>query len=87
MVDLLEARGITLGCPYSSDSRGSRSPLGGLEVQAEGRPLRVLYAFDPKQRAVFLLDADNTGMSDDRFYRTSVPCAEALGEEYLQAMG
>ena len=87
MVDLLEARGITLGFPYSSDIRGSRYPLRELEVQAEGRPLRVLYAFDPKWQAVLLLDANNTGMSDDRFYRTSVPCAEALGEEYLQAMG
>jgi len=87
VVDLLEARGITLGWPSSSDSRGSRSPLGELEVQAEGRPLRVLYAFDPKRQAVLLLGTDKTGMSDDRFYRTSVPCAEALGEEYLQAMG
>jgi len=86
VVDLLEARGVTLGFPYSSDSRGSRYPLRELRVQAEGRPLRILYAFDPKRQAVLLLGADKTGMSDDRFYRRSVPHAEALWEEYLQEM-
>ncbi len=48
--------------------------------------LAALYAFDPKRQAVLLLGTDKTGMSDDRFYRTYVPRAEALWEEYLREM-
>lgn len=86
VVDLLAARGVTLGFPYSSDIKGSRYALRELRIQSEGRPLRVLYAFDPKRQAVLLLGADKTGLSDERFYRTYVPCAEALWEEYLREM-
>ena len=83
VVDLLAARGVALGFPYSSDIKGSRYALRELRIQSAGRPLRVLYAFDPKRQAVLLLGADKTGMNDDRFYRTYVPLAEALWEEYL----
>lgn len=86
VVGLLEARGVTLGFPYSSDIKGSRYPVRELRVQSEGRPLRVLYVFDPKRQAVLLLGADKTGLSDERFYRTYVPRAEKLWKEYLKEM-
>jgi len=86
VVDLLAVRGVSLGFPYSSDVKGSRYALRELRVQSAGRPLRVLYAFDPRRQAVLLLGADKTGMSDDRFYRTHVPRAETLWEEYLKEM-
>ena len=82
VVGLLEQRGVTLGFPYCSDIRGSRYPLRELRVQSGGRPLRVLYAFDPKRQAVLLLGADKTG--NDRFYEEAVRQAERLWEDYVR---
>ena len=79
---LLEGRGVSLGYPYSSAIEGSRHPLRELRVQHEGRPYRVLYAFDPsRKKAVLLLGGDKGG--NDRFYEQIVPRAEALWERYL----
>jgi hypothetical protein len=80
-VDLLEKLGVTLGHPHSSAINGSRYALRELRVQAQGRPLRVFYAFDPKRQAVLLIGGDKTG--DDRFYDRFVPQAERLWEQYL----
>ena len=87
VVDLLEARGVRLPFPYSSDIKGAKYALRELRVQSGGRPLRVLYAFDPRRQAVLLLGADKTGLSDKIFYATYVPRSEAIWEEYLQATG
>jgi len=46
-VGLLEAKGLALGFPYSSALGGSRYALRELRVQSSGRPLRIVYAFDP----------------------------------------
>jgi hypothetical protein len=83
VVGLLEAKGVALGFPYSSDIRGS-SALRELRVQSGGHPLRVFYAFDPLRRAVLLLGGDKTG--DDRFYETFVPRAEQIWGEYLAGL-
>ena len=81
VVTLLEGRGVALGYPYSSAIEGSRHPLRELRVQHEGRPYRVLYAFDPGRKAVLLLGGDKAG--NDRFYEQVIPRAEALWERYL----
>jgi hypothetical protein len=83
VVDLLAARGVSLPFPYSSDIKVSAYALRELRVQSNGKPLRILYAFDPKRQAVLLLGADKTGMSDKEFYATFVPQAETLWKEYL----
>jgi hypothetical protein len=84
VVDLLAARGVSLPFPYSSDIKGSKYALRELRVQSRGKPLRILYAFDPTRQAVLLLGADKTGLSDKEFYATYVPQAESLWEEYLR---
>lgn len=84
VVDLLAARGVTLPFPYSSDIKGGKYALRELRVQSGGKPLRILYAFDPNRQAVLLLSADKTGMSDKAFYATYVPKAESLWEEYMR---
>ena len=84
-VDLLEARGVSLGHPYSSAIKGSKYPLRELRIQSAGRPIRVFYAFDPRRQAVLILAGDKTG--DDRFYERFVPRAEARWEEYLSEIG
>ena len=81
-VGLLEAKGPALGFPYSSALAGSRFALRELRVQSSGRPLRILYAFDPQRQAVLILGGDKTG--DDRFYLRMIPRAEAIWERYLE---
>ncbi|HKH43482.1 MAG TPA: type II toxin-antitoxin system RelE/ParE family toxin [Thermoanaerobaculia bacterium] len=82
MVGLLEARGLALGFPYSSAIVGSRYALRELRIQSAGRPLRIVYAFDPKRQAVLILGGDKTG--DDRFYERMIPQAETIWERYLR---
>lgn len=82
VVDMLEMQGPTLPFPYSSAIKGAKIALRELRVQSRGRPLRVLYAFDPIRQAVLLLGGDKTG--DDRFYATMVPRAERIFAAYLQ---
>ncbi len=83
-VGLLEARGLALGFPYSSALGGSRYALRELRVQSSGRPLRIVYAFDPQRQAVLILGGDKTG--DGRFYVWTIPKAEAIWERYMQEL-
>ena len=66
-VDLLAACGVTPPFLYSSDSKGSRYAARELYVQSGGKPLRILYAFDPDRQAVFLLSTDKTGQGAKAF--------------------
>ena len=85
VVTLLEGGGVSLGFPYSSARQGSRYGLRELRIQHQGRPYRVLYAFDPERQAVLLLGGDKTGY--DRFYEEYVPKAEVIWERYLAERG
>ncbi len=84
-VQLLEACGPHLGYPHSSGINGSRhSHMRELRTQHAGRPLRTLYAFDPRRNAILLLGGDKTG--DDRWYAVHVPTADRLYDEHLAAL-
>ena len=84
-VALLEERGPALGYPHSSGVNGSRhAHMRELRTQHEGRPLRTLYAFDPRRVAILLIGGDKTG--DDRWYRTMIPIADRLYEEHLSGL-
>ena len=85
VVNRLIAAGPALSFPYSSGIRGSRfSRMRELRIQHQGRPYRVLYAFDPWRSALLILGGDKTG--DDRWYDKAVPQADALLAEYLAEM-
>jgi len=58
IVGLLEAAGVRLGMPYSSAIKGSRYAFRELRVQSQGRPLRIIYAFDPVRDAVLILGGE-----------------------------
>jgi hypothetical protein len=83
-VGLLEAKGLALGYPHCSALGGSRYALRELRIQSAGRPLRIVYAFDPQRQAVLILGGDKTG--DDRFYSWMIPKAEAIWGRYLQEL-
>jgi hypothetical protein len=81
---LMEA-GPALGYPQSTNIRGSKfSHMRELRIQHEGRPYRVLYAFDPIRVALLLLGGDKTG--NDRWYERMVPKADSIFEEHLRTV-
>lgn len=85
VVGLLQECGPHLPFPYSSgvaDSRHSR--MRELRIQHQGRPLRVLYAFDPERTAILLLGGDKTG--NKRWYKINVPIADRLYDKYLKEL-
>lgn len=81
-VRLLEEKGPNLGFPHSSGIQGSRhSHMRELRVQHEGRPYRILYAFDPRRCAILLIGGDKTG--DNRWYEVYVPLADKLYDAHI----
>ena len=84
-VGLIERLGSALPFPHSSGIVGSRhGHLRELRVQHRGRPLRVLYAFDPRQAALLLVGGDKSGKG--RWYDEFVPLADRLYDEHLAAL-
>lgn len=82
-VRLLEQYGPALPRPHSETIHCSRHRnMKELIVQHQGRPYRVLYAFDPRRVAILLLGGDKTG--DDRWYDKFVPVADRLYDEHLE---
>ena len=60
-VRLLGEKGPSLGYPHSSGIETSKhAHMRELRVQHEGRPYRVLYAFDPRRSAILLIGGDKT---------------------------
>ena len=84
-VSLLQEVGPTLRMPHSSGILMSRHPhMRELRIQHEGRPYRVLYAFDPRRTAILLIGGDKTGNS--RWYEEHVPRADAIYDRYLREL-
>jgi hypothetical protein len=84
-VELVEARGPQLPFPDSSGVHTSKhGNMRELRIQHQGRPYRVLYAFDPRRVALLLLGGDKTG--NDRWYEESVPKADRLYESHLEEL-
>lgn len=84
-VGLLEEYGTSLRFPHSSQIKGSRfGQMRELRIQHQGKPYRVLYAFDPLRNAILLLGGDKTG--NNRWYEIHVPIAEQLFEVHLQTL-
>jgi len=85
-VSLLQSTGPMLRMPYSSGVETSRyAHMRELRIQHEGRPYRVLYAFDQRRIAVLLVGGDKTG--NDRWYEESVPRADAIYDQHLREIG
>jgi hypothetical protein len=84
-VRLLEEKGPNLGYPHSSGIESSKhSHMRELRIQHQGRPYRVLYAFDPRRSAILLIGGDKTG--DGRWYDTHIPIADHLYDVHLNEL-
>jgi len=85
-VGLLEAKGPTLGHPHSSGIAMSKHEhMRELRVQHQGKPYRVLYAFDPRRAAILLIGGNKTG-AGNRWYEEFVPVADRLYDAHLAAL-
>lgn len=85
VVLMLEEAGPALGFPYSSGIQQSKySHMRELSIQHEGRPYRILYAFDPARSAFLILGGDKKG--DDRWYDEMVPKADAIYKGHLETI-
>jgi hypothetical protein len=84
-VSLLQELGPTLRMPHSSGVQMSRhAQMRELRIQHEGRPYRVLYAFDPRRAAMLLIGGEKTG--NDRWYEEYVPRADAIYDRHLREL-
>jgi hypothetical protein len=82
-VRLLQERGPSLKRPYADTVSGSRyANMKELRCQHEGRPYRVLYAFDPRRTGILLIGGDKTGNAD--WYEEYVPRADAIYAQHLK---
>jgi len=85
-VRLLQERGPNLKRPFADTIAGSRYPnMKELRCQHEGRPYRVLYAFDPRRTAILLIGGDKTGKPN--WYEENVPRADAICARHLKEVG
>ena len=82
-VTLLKNLGPKLSRPYCDTVKGSKhSNMKELRTQSKGKPLRTLFAFDPKRTAILLIGGDKKG--DKRFYEKVIPIADELLDKHLK---
>src|SRR5689334_11795875 len=80
-VELLRQLGPNLSRPHVDTLKGSKhSNMKELRTQHRGRPLRTLFAFDPRRTAILLIGGDKTGVG--RFYHQMIPLADRLYDEH-----
>ena len=78
----LERRGPMLPFPYSSDIKGSKhGAMRELRIQSGGKPIRILYAFDPRRTAILLIGGKKAGVK--RFYGQLILIADRLYDLHL----
>lgn len=84
-VELLATLGPSLSRPHADTVRDSRHRnMKELRTQHQGRPLRTLFAFDPRRCAILLIGGDKTG--DSQFYDRMIPEADRLYDEHLKEL-
>jgi hypothetical protein len=82
-VRLLQERGPNLKRPFADTIAGSVYPnMKELRCQHEGRPYRVLFAFDPRRSGILLIGGDKTGKPN--WYEENVPRAGAIYAQHLK---
>lgn len=80
---VLEEIGPTLGRPLVDTLKdSSMKNLKELRFAYKGAPIRILFAFDPKQQGVIILGGDKS--NDKRWYKKHIPIAETLYAEHLK---
>lgn len=82
----LESEGPTLGRPTADRIKGSRHHnMKELRPGSAGRSeIRILFAFDPKRRAILLIAGDKAGRWK-QWYTQNIPMADDRFDEWLDS--
>ena len=81
-VELLEEFGPVLPRPHADVIVTSKhAKMKELRADVARRQLRVLYAFDPRRKAILLIGGDKTG--NPNWYKQYVPRADELFDDHL----
>ncbi|MGC7102003.1 type II toxin-antitoxin system RelE/ParE family toxin [Amycolatopsis lurida] len=86
-IDLLAEQGPALGRPLVDRIKGARyHHLKELRPASAGNTeVRILFAFDPRRRAILLVAGDKAG--DWRgWYSTNIPVAERRYDRHLRSL-
>ena len=82
---VLQRFGPSLGRPRVDTLKGSRhANMKELRFDAADGVWRVVFAFDPKRRAILLVAGDKSGGSEKRFYRELIRKADARFDAHLR---
>ena len=85
IVGILEEKGTQLPFPFSSGIEESKySHMRELRIQSQSKPIRVLYAFDPRRSAILLIGGNKGG--NKRWYKVYVPIADKLYGEHIEEL-
>jgi hypothetical protein len=84
-INRLREIGPTLGRPTADRITGARHHRMK-ELRSTGGHLRVLFAFDDRQRAVLLVGGDKTN-NWKGWYRENIPKADRLFDQHLRDNG
>jgi hypothetical protein len=86
VIDALAQLGPVLGRPLVDTLNGSRYPnMKELRIQHQGRPYRILFAFDPRRCAYLILGGDKTG--DAQWYVDTIRQADLIYTKHLEEIG
>ena len=86
-VSLLQTFGPALGRPTVDTLKGSRhANMKELRFNADGGVWRVAFAFDPQRRAVLLVAANKSGISERLFYRRLISQADDRYDAHLRQL-
>jgi hypothetical protein len=86
VIEALAAAGPALGRPQVDTLKGSRfANMKELRVQHQGRPYRILFAFDPRRYAYLILGGDKTG--DAQWYLDAIRRADLIYAKHLEEIG
>jgi hypothetical protein len=80
-----KSKGFTSNDLTQTRYRGSKYVhMRELRCQHEGRPYRVLYAFDPRRTAILLIGGEKTGNLN--WYKEFIPKADRIYAQHLKAI-
>lgn len=81
---LLQQFGPQLGRPRVDTLKNSRhANMKELRFDATGGVWRVVFAFDPKRKAILLVAGDKSGVGDRTFYKRLIAKADDRFEAHL----
>jgi hypothetical protein len=84
-IEVLRQLGPNLGRPRVDSVKGSDfSNMKEMRIQYHGDPWRILFAFDPRRRAILLVGGNKKG--DARWYESNILIADRRFKRHLEAL-